>query len=167
MAITNNPFDSAFGFSIDNSVVLSNNKDLQNINSISVQNSNYTDAIKKDYILKGIDTSFLTTDGANLLSLSSDTINFIDSRIVGVNLDGSGYYSVKFETTLTVSSIGDVVKRSEIKTIISDQVPSGQIWTVSEYDSGLANQYTFSTSRTGDPDTVKWIAYIQIISVSL
>lgn len=167
MAIINNPLDSAFGFSVNDVNVLNSTRDLQNINSVSIQNSNFSDIVKKDYILRGLDSGFLTLDGTNVLSLSSNSINFVDSKIIGINTDGSGYYSVKFESTITVSSVGDVIGRSLIKTIISDQVPSGQSWTVNEYDSGLANQYSFSTNRSGTPDTVKWTAHIQVISTSL
>jgi hypothetical protein len=167
MALINNPLDSSFGFSVNDVNVLNSTRDLQNINSVSIQNSNFSDIVKKDYILRGIDSGFLTLDGLTILSLPSNSINFVDSKIIGINTDGSGYYSVKFESTITVSSVGDVIGRSLIKSIISDQVPSGQSWQVSEYDAGISNQYSFSTSRSGTPDSVKWTGYIQVISTSL
>lgn len=167
MAQTNNPLDSGHGFSVGYTSVISQNRDLQNINSLSVQNSNFPDGIKRDYIVKGLNSGFMTLDGSNLIDLPSNTVNFINSKIVGINTDASAYYSVKFETTVTVSAVGDVISRSNIKSVISDNVPNDQIWAVTEYDAGSANKYSYATSRSGAADNVKWIGYIQVISVSL
>lgn len=167
MAQTNNPLDSGYGFSVGYTPVISANRDLRNINSLSVQNSNFTDGVKNDYIIKGINSGFMSLDGSNLIDLPSNSVNFINSKIVGINTDGSAYYSVKFETTVTVSASGDVVSRSNIKSIISDNVPNDQTWSVNEYDAGSANKYSYATTRSGAADNVKWIGYIQVISVSL
>jgi len=56
MALTNNPLDSGHGFSVGYTPVISAERDLKNINSLSIQNTNYTDAVKNDYIVRGVNT---------------------------------------------------------------------------------------------------------------
>lgn len=167
MALTNNPLDSGHGFSVGYTPVISADRDLKNINSLSIQNTNYTDAIKNDYIVRGVNTGFMTLDGSNLIDLPNNTINFINSKIIGINTSGSAYYSVKFETIVTVDGTGDVISRSNIKSIISDNVPADQTWAVEEYDGGANNKYSYATTRSGAADNAKWIGYIQVITCTL
>lgn len=168
MAVVTNTFDSQGGFSVGTTTVLTDNRDLRNINSLSLQNNNYTDATKNDYILRGLNSGFLTIDGVNLLFLPNNSVNFITSTTVGTNInDSSSYYSIKYESTVTVDSLGDVISRSRLKTTISEKIPFGQVWNVLEYDSGSANQFSLSTTVSGTTDTIKWISYVQVVNVLL
>ena len=168
MAIFTNPLDSQGGFSVGTTTVLTDTRDLKNINSLSIQNNNYNDASKNDYILRGLNSGFLTVDGINLLTLPSNSINFITSTTVGIDtVDSSSYYSIKYDSTVTVDSSGDVLSRSRLKTTISEQIPFGQSWIVLEYDSGSPNQFSLSTSVSGTTNTVKWISHIQVINILL
>lgn len=165
MATTIKTFNSEGGFGVNQTTLVTDTLDLTNINTFELKNSNYSDASRKDYILKGLNTSILTTDGIALITLPSNTVNFVTSQILGVNPDGSGLYSLKFDSTVKCDSSGDVSLLSEIKSIIKETIPTGQTWTVSSYDSGSSNSFSYSVTRGGTTDVIKWIACVSIVSV--
>jgi hypothetical protein len=165
MATTIKTFNSEGGFGVNQTTLVTDTLDLKNINTFELKNSNYSDASRKDYILKGLNTSILTTDGISLMTLPSNTVNFVTSQILGVNPDGSGLYSLKFDSTVKCDSSGDVSLLSEIKSIIKETIPTGQTWTVSSYDSGSNNSFSYSVTRGGTTDVIKWIACVSIVSV--
>lgn len=166
MATTIKTFNSEGGFGVNQVTLVTDKLDIQNVNTFNLKNSNYTDASRTEYILKGLNTSVLTLDGTFPINLPSNTINFITGYIVAVNPTGVGHYSVKIESAVTCSSSGDVQVLSEIFTTIKDSIPTAQTWTVSSYDSGSANQFSYTTTRGGTTDTIKWIANTQVVSVS-
>ncbi len=165
MATTIKTFNSEGGFGVNQTTLVTDTLDLTNINTFELKNSNYSDASRKDYILKGLNTSVLTTDGISLITLPSNTVNFVTSQILGVNPDGSGLYSLKFDSTVKCDSSGDVVVLSEIKSIIKETIPTGQTWSVVSYDSGSSNSFSYSVTRGGTTDVIKWIACVSIVSV--
>lgn len=164
MATTIKTFNSEGGFGVNQVTLVTDKLDLRNVNSFNLKNSNFSDAYKYDYILRGLNTAVLTLDGTFPIVLTSNTINFITGYIVAVNSDGSGHYSAKIESAVTCSSSGDVQVLSEIFTTIKDSIPSGQTWTVSSYDAGAANQFSYSTTRGGTTATIKWIANVQVVT---
>lgn len=166
MATTIKTFNSEGGFGVNQTTLVTDTLDLTNVNTFELKNSNYSDVSRKDYILKGLNTSILTLDNIALITLSSSTVNFITSQILGVNPDGSGLYSLKFDSTVTCDDSGDVTVLSELKTIIKDSVPVGQTWTASSYDSGSSNAFSYSVTRGGTSDVIKWIASVSIVSVT-
>jgi len=166
MATTIKTFNSEGGFGVNQVTLVTDKLDIQNVNTFNLKNSNFSDAYRYDYILRGVNTTILTLDGTFPISLASNTINFITGYIVAVNPNGSGHYSVKIESAVTCSSSGDVQVLSEIFTTIKDSVPTNQTWSVTSYDAGTANQFSYSTARGGTTDTIKWIANVQVVTAS-
>jgi hypothetical protein len=166
MATTIKSLFSEGGFGVNGTTLVTPAYDFQNVNSLTIKNSNYSDAKRREYILKGTNTAVLTVDGTFPITLDSNTINFITGYIVAVNPDGSGHYSAKIESAVTCGSSGSVSILSELFTTIKDSVPTGQTWTVASYAGGVANQFSYTTTRGGTTNTIKWIANTQIVSVS-
>lgn len=165
MALENKTFNSEYGFGVGETPVVDESRNIVNINTLTLQNENFTNANKYCYISSGINNTVLTTDGLAVATLSNNTINFITTKLIGVNADGTGHYVVNFEVNATVDGSGTVSLLSELKTIIKDSIPSGQTWTASSYGSGGANEYGYSVTRGGTTDTVKWIAYTEVVSI--
>ena len=166
MAVTKQTYNSVGGFSVNETTVINDLRDITNINTLEIKNSNYSDVNKKDYIMKGNNTSILALNGSgSTIALSSNTINFITANIVAVNASGNGYFSVKIESHVTCGASGDVQVLSELTTVLKDSVPSGETWSVSSYDAGSANAFSYSSVRGGTATNIKWVAYVQVVSL--
>ena len=160
-------YDSVGGFSVNKDTVITETKDAVNLNTLQVKNRFFGDANKTNYILRGLNSGILSINNVQTqLFLNSSTINFVTAHIVGVNNTGGGSYSVKIESVVTCSSAGDVAVLSSLTTIIKDSIPVGETWTVLPYDSGAQNRFSYITTRSGTFDTIKWVASVEIISVS-
>jgi hypothetical protein len=166
MATNLKEFDSVGGFSVDNTTVINNLKDVKNINTLELKNSEFSDSTRTQYILRGTNTAILGTNAiGSQIIIPSETINFITGHIIGVNSSGGGNYSLKIESIVACNSVGDVQVLSELTTIIKDSIPVGQNWTVNTYDGGAANRFSYSTTRAGTTDTIKWVATVDVISI--
>lgn len=161
-------FDSLGGFSVGNTSLIDENKNLVNVNKLEVKNSVFGDATSTSYILRGNTTAVLALNNVGTqITLPSSTINFVTANIVGVNDTGNGHLSQKIESVVSVSSVGDVQELSNLITIIKDSVPNGETWTVQLFDTGSANRFSYSVSKSGGApgQTVKWLAYVQVVSI--
>jgi len=166
MATTKKTYNSVGGFSVNETTVINDLRDIKNINTLEIQNSNFLDSSKKNYILKGTNTAILALDNANtLINLTANTINFITGHIIAVNETGGGHLSVKIESTVTCDSAGDVQVLSELKTTIKDSIPLGETWSISSYDSATANKFSYSAVRGGTVVAIKWVASVEVVSV--
>lgn len=166
MAVTKKTLSSVGGFAVNEVTVVNELRDIKNINTFELQNSNYSDAKKKSYILKGTNTSILDLDTVGgLIPLENNTINFVTAHAIGVNDSGGGHYSVKIETVATCNSLGAINILSSLDTVIKDSVPLGETWTISPY-SGSANQYSYSATRAGTTVAIKWIAHVEVVQVT-
>ena len=166
MATTIQSVNSEGGFGVNQTRLVTDTLDLTNINSFELKNSNFGDVNKKEYILRGLNTSVLTVDGISPIQLDSNTINFITGNIIAVNPSGNGVYSVKLENVVKCDGSGDVSTLSSLTSIVRDAVPDGQSWSVTPYDTGTANVFSYSTVRSGTTLTIKWIAQVSIIAVA-
>jgi len=161
-------FDSLGGFSVENTTLVTSTIDLQNINTFELQNSSFSDATSKNYILRGSTTATLALDNINtLITIPSNTINFVTAHIIGVNDTGLGHFSKKIESVAEVASNGSVQELSNLETIIKDNIPDGETWTAEFFDTGAANRFSYSVSKSGGSpgQTVKWLAYVQVVSI--
>jgi hypothetical protein len=166
MATNLKEFDSVGGFSVNKTTLINNLKDIKNVNTLELKNGEFSDSTRTQYILRGLNTSILSLDSiGNQIILPSGTINFITAHIIGVNSTGGGHYSIKIESNVTCDVAGDVQVLSSMDTIIKDSIPSGESWTVSTYDTGSANRFSYSVVRAGTTDTIKWIATVDVISI--
>jgi hypothetical protein len=166
MSINLEKFDSVGGFSVDKTVVADENLNVKNINTFELKNSEFADSVRTNYIIRGVNTAILSLDttGSQII-IPNQTINFITAHIIGTNTFGGGHYSLKIESTVTCNEIGDVQLLSSLTTIIKDSVPSGQTWSVVPFDTGSTNRFSYSTTRAGTTDTIKWIAAVDVISI--
>jgi len=166
MAVNKKALSSVGGFAVNETTVVNELRDAQNINTLEIQNSNFSESSKKSYILKGTSTTTLTLDGSSaVIPLTSNTINFVTARIIGVNPDGSGHYSTKIESVISCSSVGAISILSNLETIIKDSVPSGQTWTAIINSSAAANRYEIVTTRTGTTAAIRWFAHVDVVKV--
>lgn len=160
-------FDSVGGFSVDRTEVLDQQRNAKNFNTLQVKNTFFQDATKTNYILRGLDGNILAINNVgNLITLASSTINFITAHIVAVNNTGSGNYSVKIESAVDCNASGNVTVLSSMTTVIKDNIPTGQTWTIVPYDSGANNRFSYDAGRQGTFDTIKWTASVEVISIS-
>lgn len=168
MPVDTKSFNSEGGFGVKQTTVISDNYDLQNINSFELKNVNYSDIKKSDFILKAVNTAILSkSDTQNsYIILQNGTVNFITANVIAVGANGTGIYSVKIETTVKCAVNGDVSSLASLTSIVRDDVPAGQSWSISNYDTGNANEFSFDVEANGATGVVKWIAHTQVVSVS-
>ena len=69
MATTIQSVNSEGGFGVNQTRLVTDTLDLTNINSFELKNSNFSDVNKKEYILRGLNTSVLTVDGISPIQL--------------------------------------------------------------------------------------------------
>jgi hypothetical protein len=167
MAVNLRTYDSVGGFSVNNTTLVNDLKDVKNVNSLEVKNSFFSDASTTKYILRGTNTAILSSnDTGEQIILPSSTLSFITSHIVGVNASGGGSLSLKIESAVTTSSAGDVQVLSSMTTIINDTIPTGETWDAVTYDSGAANRFSYSTTRAGTTVEINWVASVEVVTVS-
>jgi pyruvate formate-lyase activating enzyme-like uncharacterized protein len=168
MPVDTKTFNSEGGFGVKQTTIISDNYDLQNINSLELKNTNYTDVKKSEFILKALNTAILSKSSTenSYIQLENNTVNFITANVIAVGQTGVGIYSTKLETTVKCASNGDVSTLSSLTTIIRDDVPLNQSWSVENYDTGNANEFSFNVEANGATGVVKWISHVQIVSVS-
>jgi hypothetical protein len=52
-----------------------------------------------------------------------------------------------------------------METTIKDSIPEGESWTVTPFDTGSADRFSYSTIRAGTTNEIKWIASVQVVSI--
>lgn len=163
MATTREKFDSVGGFSIDKTTVVDELRNAKDLNTLEIKNSFYSDSRNSHFILRGLNTAVLQLDDVgSQIVIDSNTINFITGHIIAVNSQGT-VYSTKIESTVFADASGNVSVLSSMETTIKDDIPVGQTWSISPL--GGANRFSYSTTRAGTTNTIKWIASTQVISI--
>jgi len=165
MAIIKKPVHSEGGFAVGSTTVFNDTRDAQNINTLEIQNSNFSESSRKTYIMRGVSTTTLTLDGSSVIPLTNSTMNFVTAWVVGVNPDGTGHYSTKIESVISCGSTGSVSILSNLTTILKDSVPSGQSWEVSVNELPGLNRYEIITTRTGTTAAIRWFAHVDVVKV--
>lgn len=163
MATTREKFDSVGGFSIDKTVIVDESRNAKDINTLEIKNSFFSDSKTTTYILRGLNTSVLELDNVgSQIVIDNNTINFITGHIIGVNPQGS-VYSAKLETALQCDAVGQTTVLSSMRTVIKDDIPSGQTWDIQPL--GSTNRFSYSTTRAGTTNDIRWIVSVQVISI--
>lgn len=166
MAINKKNFDSTGGFSVEDTTIISSEKDVVNVNTFELKNTNYQNSSTKTYIMRGLNTSELDLDGiGGQILLDNNSLNFITGYLLGTNGDGTSLYSLKTESTVTCNGSGDVVILSTLTTVIKDSIPLSQNWSILPYDGGAVNRFTFTASKEGTTETIRWFAHVQVSKV--
>ena len=164
MASTIEKFDSVGGFSVDKTTIVDELRNAKDINSLEIKNSFYADSRVRNYILRGLSTAALELDDVGTqIVIDSSTLNFITGRIIGVNPQGE-VYSAKYESTALSDVSGNVSVLSTMKTIIKDDIPSGQSWSIEPL--GGANRFTYTTTISGTTNVIKWAVSVEVISIA-
>ncbi|CAR63344.1 strucutural protein [Synechococcus phage S-RSM4] len=157
-------FDSAGGFSIEKTTVIDEGRNAKDLNSLEIKNSFYSDSSTTNYILRGLNTAVLQLDDVGTqISINSSTLNFITGNIMAVNPAGL-VYSAKIESAVAADGSGNVSVLSSMTTVIKDQIPSGQTWSISPL--GALNRFSYSTTRAGTTNVIRWIVSTQVVSIA-
>ena len=163
MASTIEKFDSAGGFSVDKTVVVDEDRNAKDINSLEIKNSFYTDSKSSHYILRGLNTAVLQLDNVGgQIDMDNNTLNFITAHIIGTNPQGE-VYSAKIESAVIYNAggIGNVL--SSMRTVIKDDIPAAQTWDIVPLAG--TNLFSYSTTRAGTTNNIKWVASTQVVTI--
>ena len=164
MATTTEKFDSKGGFAIGKTVIVDEDRNAKDFNTLEVKNRHFTDSHTTHYILRGLNTSTLDLDGLGTkIPIENNTLNFVTGNIIAVN-DSGTVYAVKFETAVSCDSAGNVNIMSSFQTVIKDDIPSGETWSIEP--TGGTNVFSYNTVRAGTTATIKWVSSTEIISIA-
>ena len=155
MATTIDKFDSAGGFSIARTSVIDELRNGKDFNTLEIKNSNYTDGNTTTYILRGVNTAALALDGVGTqIPIANNTMNFVTGHIIAVN-DAGVVFTNKLESAVYCDASGNVSVMSTMETVIKDDIPSGQTWSI--VPVGATNRFSYSTVRAGTTATLSLI----------
>ena len=164
MAINLKEFDSLGGFSIGETSVIDKDRNAQDLNSIEMKNSFYSDSKTTNYILRGVNTATLQLDNVGTtITIDNNTMNFVTGHFIGVNPSGV-VYTGKIETAVYCSGAGAVSELSSMLTIIKDDIPVSESWTIQPFTS--TNRFSYATVRTGTVQTIKWAVSTEVITIT-
>lgn len=164
MATNLKQFDSLGGFSVNETTVVDENKNIKDANTLELKNRFYSDSTITHYILRGSNTATLQLDdvGTNI-TLDNSTINFITGNFLGVNPSGV-VYSGKIESTVLCNAIGNVTTLSSLETIIKEDIPTSESWEIVPFMA--TNRFSYATTRSGTTQLIKWIVSTQVVSIA-
>ena len=163
MATQLEKFDSTGGFSIGKTVVVDELRNGLDFNSLEIKNSEYADSNTRRFILRGQNTAVLALDPQGTqIAIASSTMSFITGHVIGVNPTGV-VYSAKIESVAYADASGNVSVLSSMTTVIKDDVPSGQTWSIAPI--GSLNRFSYSTTRAGTTNNIKWVVCTQVIAI--
>jgi len=164
MATTKDKFDSVGGFSIDKTVVVDELRNAKDFNTLEIKNAEFTDSKTVNYILRGVNTAVLQLDTVgSQITIDNNTLNFVTGHVIAVNPSGT-VYSEKIESVVTCDNAGLVSVLSSMNTVIKDDIPSGQTWEISPL--GGTNRFSYSTTRAGTTNVIKWVVSTQVVSIA-
>ena len=164
MATNLKKFESLGGFSVDETIHIDEEHNAMSLNSIEMKNQFYTDSKTTNYILRGVNTATLQLDNVGTqITIDSNTVNFVTGHFLGVNPTGV-VFSGKIESAVYSNAVGATSVLSSMLTIIKDDIPSGESWTINPFTA--TNRFSYSTVRTGTVQTIKWVVSTEVISIA-
>tara|TARA_B100000424_G_scaffold115065_1_gene86761 strand:+ start:358 stop:858 length:501 start_codon:yes stop_codon:yes gene_type:complete len=164
MATNLNKFESLGGFSVDETVHIDEEHNAMSLNSIEMKNQFYSDSKTTNYILRGVNTATLQLDNVGTqITIESNTVNFITGHFLGVNPSGV-VFTGKIESAVYCNAVGATSVLSSMLTIIKDDIPVSESWTVVPFTA--TNRFSYSTVRTGTVQTIKWAVSTEVISIA-
>ena len=164
MAINLKEFESLGGFSVGETSVIDKDRNAQDLNSIEMKNSFYSDTKTTNYILRGVNTATLQLDDVGTsITIDNNTMNFVTGHFIGVNPSGV-VYTGKIESAVYCDGLGAVSELSSMLTIIKHDVPVNESWTITPFTS--TNRFSYATVRSGTVETIKWAVSTEVISIA-
>lgn len=163
MASIQEKFDSVGGFSIDKTVIVDQNRNAKDLNTLEIRNRHFSDSKTHRFILRGTNTAVLSLDdiGTQIL-IENNTVNFITGHYIAVNPLGT-VHSGKMETVVYCNSSGAVTVLSTMKTVIKEDIPAGQNWSITPI--GSTNRFSYSTTRAGTTNNIKWAVSVELVAI--
>ena len=114
--------------------------------------------------MRGLNTSVLAFDYVGTqITIDTNTLNFITGHIICANPQGT-VLSLKIESTLFCDAVGATSVLSSMTTVIKDDIPSGQTWDIQPL--GSTNRFSYTTTRAGTTNNLKWVASTQVVSIT-
>lgn len=164
MATNLRKFESLGGFSVDETVHIDEQHNAMSLNSIEMKNQFYDDSKTTNYILRGANTATLQLDNVGTqITIDSNTVNFITGHFLGVNPAGV-VFTGKIESAVYCNAAGATSVLSSMLTIIKDDIPSSESWTIVPFTA--TNRFSYSTVRSGTVQTIKWVVSTEVISIA-
>ena len=164
MATNLRKFESLGGFSVDETVHIDEQHNAMSLNSIEMKNQFYDDSKTTNYILRGANTATLQLDNVGTqITIESNTVNFITGHFLGVNPIGV-VFTGKIESAVYCNAAGATSVLSSMLTIIKDDIPSSESWTIVPFTA--TNRFSYSTVRSGTVQTIKWAVSTEVISIA-
>ena len=164
MATNLKKFESLGGFSVDETVHIDEEHNAMSLNTIEMKNQFYSDSKTTNYILRGVNTATLQLDNVGTqITIDSNTVNFITGHFLGVNPSGV-VFTGKIESAVYCNAVGATSVLSSLLTIIKDDIPVSESWTVVPFTA--TNRFRYSTVRTGTVQTIKWAVSTEVISIA-
>ena len=164
MATNLKKFESLGGFSVDETIHIDEEHNAMSLNSIEMKNQFYTDSKTTNYILRGVNTATLQLDNVGTqITIDSNTVNFVTGHFLGVNPSGV-VFTGKIESAVYCNAVGATSVLSSLLTIIKDDIPVSESWTVVPFTA--TNRFSYSTVRTGTVQTIKWAVSTEVISIA-
>ena len=164
MATNLKKFESLGGFSVDETIHIDEEHNAMSLNSIEMKNQFYSDSKTTNYILRGANTATLQLDNVGTqITIDSNTVNFITGHFLGVNPTGV-VFTGKIESAVYCNAAGATSVLSSMLTIIKDDIPSSESWTIVPFTA--TNRFSYSTVRSGTVQTIKWAVSTEVISIA-
>jgi hypothetical protein len=163
MASIQEKFDSVGGFSIDKTVIVDEDRNAKELNTLEIKNTHFTDSKVHRFILRGTNTAILALDQIGTqITISNNTVNFITGHYLGVNPAGT-VHSGKIETVVYCDSSGNTNVLSSLVTVVKDDIPIGQTWSI--VPLGSVNRFSYSTTRAGTTNNIKWAVSVELVAI--
>ena len=164
MATNLKKFESLGGFSVDETIHIDEEHNAMSLNSIEMKNQFYSDSKTTNYILRGANTATLQLDNVGTqITIDSNTVNFITGHFLGVNPTGV-VFTGKIESAVYCNAVGATSVLSSLLTIIKDDIPVSESWTIVPFTA--TNRFSYSTVRSGTVQTIKWAVSTEVISIA-
>ena len=164
MATNLKKFESLGGFSVDETIHIDEEHNAMSLNSIEMKNQFYSDSKTTNYILRGANTATLQLDNVGTqITIDSNTVNFITGHFLGVNPTGV-VFTGKIESAVYCNAAGATSVLSSLLTIIKDDIPVSESWTIVPFTA--TNRFSYSTVRSGTVQTIKWAVSTEVNSIA-
>ena len=164
MATNLKKFESLGGFSVDETIHIDEEHNAMSLNSIEMKYQFYDDSKTTNYILRGANTATLQLDNVGTqITIDSNTVNFITGHFLGVNPTGV-VFTGKIESAVYCNAAGATSVLSSLLTIIKDDIPVSESWTIVPFTA--TNRFSYSTVRSGTVQTIKWAVSTEVISIA-
>tara|TARA_B100000575_G_scaffold190183_1_gene153343 strand:- start:21172 stop:21672 length:501 start_codon:yes stop_codon:yes gene_type:complete len=164
MPINLKEFESLGGFSVGETSVIDKDRNAQDLNSIEMKNSFYSDSKTVNYILRGVNTATLQLDQVGTtITIDNSTMNFVTGHFIGVNPSGI-VYTGKIESAVYCNGSGATSELSSMLTIIKDDIPVSESWTIVPFTA--VNRFSYATVRSGTVQTIKWAVSTEVITIA-